>query len=376
MRCRDLTVTEELENFSRARRPVKSAERIPGSVPYLGASGVVDFVDGFTHEGDFLCISEDGENLRSRNTPIAWVQRGRFWANNHLHVLGGLPLSRLRFYEAALSHANVASYLTGSAQPKLSQESLNTILLPRFSGVEQAAIGEVLGALDDKIAANRRVVTATLDLAEAMYLSACKNGSESIALKEAGKWLSGGTPRTSTPEFWDGELPWVSAASLKTFYLYDSERQLTASGASAATNIVPAGTVLFVVRGMSLKKEFRFGIAQRDVAFGQDCKAILPRISSSVLALGLRTSRSEILDLVDEAGHGTGRLPTDRLEQHLIDVPADSSVVEVLDALVSRGAVAERESARLATTRDVLIPLLMNGRITVRDAERRVEAQV
>ena len=108
---------EELRNFDYARRPIKSSERVRGPIPYLGASGVVDHVEGFTHDGEFICVSEDGENLRSRNTPIAWVQRGQFWANNHLHVLGGVPLPRLRFYAAAIEASNISGYLTGSAQP-------------------------------------------------------------------------------------------------------------------------------------------------------------------------------------------------------------------------------------------------------------------
>lgn len=164
MRATDLLIGEELENFDYARRPIKASERIAGDVPYLGASGVVDSVVGFTHEGDFLCVSEDGENLRSRKTPIAWVQRGRFWANNHLHVLGGLPLARLRFYAAALNQANITSYLTGSAQPKLSQQSLNAITLPRCTPDQQSAIGEVLGALGGKIATNRHVLAITDNL--------------------------------------------------------------------------------------------------------------------------------------------------------------------------------------------------------------------
>lgn len=167
----------ELLNFDSARRPIKASERVAGDVPYLGASGEVDRVEGFTHDGDYLCVSEDGENLRSRNTPIAWVQRGKFWANNHVHVLGGLPMARLRFYEAALALLPVSSYLTGSAQPKLTQSALRAITVPHRTAQEQSIIGEILGALDDKIAANDRLGRSADRLIRARYLNLSESNS-------------------------------------------------------------------------------------------------------------------------------------------------------------------------------------------------------
>ena len=233
---------------------------------------------------------------------------------------------------------------------------------------EQRSIAATLGAMDDKIESNRHIAQVALDLAEALYLQACAKGAETIPLKDAGRWLSGGTPSTTQPEYWGGDLPWISSASLKSFFVWRSDRCLTEAGVDAATNVVPAGTVLLVVRGMSLKTEFRFGVAQSEVAFGQDCKAILPAVPTSALAMALRTSRDDILNLVDEAGHGTGRLSTDLIEQHQIQVPDDSSIIGVLDGLVARGALAEQESAQLAATRDALLPELLSGRLRVPEA--------
>lgn len=237
---------------------------------------------------------------------------------------------------------------------------------------EQRAIAATLGSLDDKIESNRRLQLLVLDLAENIYMEACARGADVLALKDAGKWLSGGTPRTSEPSFWGGDLPWISAASLKSFYVDESDRTLTEAGAAAATNIVPAGSVLLVVRGMSLKTEFRFGVAQRTVAFGQDCKAILPSINGAVLAVALRSHTKEILDLVDEAGHGTGRLQTDRLEQVQIAVPRDPAISQTLDALLVRGGAAARENRVLTSLRDALLPELLSGRIRVPEAAEAI----
>ena len=87
---------------------------------------------------------------------------------------------------------------------------------------------------------------------------------------ECGEWYSGGTPRTSVSEYWGGDIPWITSSSLQSFYVKDSERRVTPIGLANGTRLMPTGTILFVVRGMSLKKEFRIGVAQRPVAFGQD----------------------------------------------------------------------------------------------------------
>ncbi|PBC38606.1 hypothetical protein CJ179_39140 [Rhodococcus sp. ACS1] len=225
------------------------------------------------------------------------------------------PTADARYLAYALSLPEtrgwISQHAVGATMPNLNTEILRAVPVCLPPVPEQREIAAALGALDDKIESNRRVATLTLDLAEALYLAACESGSEAVPLKVAGKWLSGGTPSTSASEYWGGDLPWISATSMKSFFIDTSERCLTEAGQAAATNVVPAGTVLFVVRGMSLKSEFRLGVAQRSVAFGQDCKAILPTIDGSVLAVALLSMREEILDMVDEAGHGTGRLQTD-----------------------------------------------------------------
>ncbi len=271
---------------------------------------------------------------------------------------------------------DLTAYNSGSVQAMLNRNYIANVPVDVPPLAEQRAIAATLGALDDRIESCQRVASVALDLAEAIYLKSCMQGSLDLPLRDAGTWLSGGTPSTSSPDFWDGELPWISAASLKDFFIWNSERRLSAAGVEAATNIVPEGSLLMIVRGMSLKTEFRFGVAQRRVAFGQDCKAIIPKIPSSMLALALRASRHDILKLVDEAGHGTGRLSTDLLTEYEIEVPDDASVTRTLDALLSRGAVAKAESHELASLRDALLPGLLSGEIRVAEASTEVRSVI
>lgn len=274
-----------------------------------------------------------------------------------------------RFLCYSLSQPETRAWITGRAvgatMPNLNTGILREVpvLLPPID--EQRGIAATLGAIDDKIESNCRAQNLVLDTAEAAYVEACFKGSQLTALKDVGRWLSGGTPSTTNSNYWGGTLPWVSAASLKSLYIRKSDRNLTLIGADAATNIVPAGTVIFVVRGMSLKSEFRFGLTQREVTFGQDCKAIIPRICPAVLTIALRARTAAILELVDEAGHGTGRLATDLLEQLPIEIPTDPAFASVAQSFLARGASAAEENDRLIALRDTLLPELLSGRIRV-----------
>jgi type I restriction enzyme S subunit len=169
----------------------------------------------------------------------------------------------------------------------------------------------------------------------------------SIRLGDAGTWLSGGTPSTNEPRYWGGEIPWISASGLGNFRVADSERRITNLGARSGTQLVSTGTVVFVVRGMSLKKELRVGVAQRQIAFGQDCKAIVPRagIDGTFLGLAIKARANEILSMVDEAGHGTGRLPTDlirRLEVWVPPLPEQKKISEIIETLDHHTGTVDR----------------------------------
>ena len=160
----DLTI-----NFDGKRKPVKESDRRPGPYPYYGASGVVDNVDGFLFDGDYLLIAEDGENLRTRQTPIAFMAKGKFWVNNHAHIVTGNDKADTRFLMYALQNADISGYLTGAVMPKLTQGNLNRIAISHPCVIEQRAIAHILGTLDDKIELNRRRNQTLEAMARALF---------------------------------------------------------------------------------------------------------------------------------------------------------------------------------------------------------------
>lgn len=154
-------------------------------------------------------------------------------------------------------------------------------------------------------------------------------------LAECGTLLTGGTPLRANPSFWNGHIPWITAKSLKKFDVVGSDELLTLDGASKST-IAPTGSALFVVRGMSLAKEFRVGVTGKEVAFNQDLRALVPHVGvdGRYLARFLQACSPTILKLVDEASHGTKRLTSDRFESLAVPLPplaAQQRIAEILD---------------------------------------------
>ncbi len=117
-------------NLDSQRVPITKGDRKAGAIPYYGASGIVDYVEGYLFDEDLLLISEDGANLKDRNYPIAFSISGKTWVNNHAHVLRFNDRISQKYVEFYFNQTSLEPYLTGSAQPKLNQATLNSIKVP------------------------------------------------------------------------------------------------------------------------------------------------------------------------------------------------------------------------------------------------------
>lgn len=130
---------------------------------YYGASGVIDKIDGYTIDDHVMLIGEDGANLRMRNLPLMYEVNGKAWINNHAHILKPTEKTDFYFLFFALECIDINVYITGSAQPKLSQDNLKQIWVPTPSYSEQreiaAYIREKCTAIDTLIAAKQQLLT-------------------------------------------------------------------------------------------------------------------------------------------------------------------------------------------------------------------------
>lgn len=171
MRCSSFRFDEVAINHDKKRIPLSSMERAKrkGVYRYYGAQGVIDYIDDYIFDGKYLLIAEDGENLKSKKQNIAQLVEGKFWVNNHAHIIQSNERCDLRFLYYLINSMDLSGYITGSAQPKLSQVSLNALklLIPERS--VQDKIISVVGPLDDKIAINSKINENLEQQAQAIY---------------------------------------------------------------------------------------------------------------------------------------------------------------------------------------------------------------
>lgn len=348
----------------------------PGNVPVVSSGGIGSYHDAAMANGPGVVIGRKGTLGK-----IFYLD-GAYWPHDTTLWVKDFKGNSHRFVYYFLKTLNFLSMDVGSSNPTLNRNHVHRVHIVWPSLGEQRAIAAVLGVLDDKIAVNERVAATALELSQALYINeSFSTAWRSITLKEAARWSSGGTPKTSVPEYWGGDIPWISAASLKSPWIYDSDRAVTSLGSKNGTRIVSQDTIIFIVRGMSLTTEFRIGLTQREVAFGQDCKALVaaPGIDPVTLFLAIRSRSRDILEMVDLAGHGTGRLVTDRLAALSVQLPvegaAEASFSAKVRPLIERASLASLENRALATLRDTLLPQLMSGRLRVKEAEKIVEEE-
>jgi type I restriction enzyme S subunit len=159
-----------------------------------------------------------------------------------------------------------------------------------------------------------------------------------IRLGDCGAWSSGGTPSTRVPNFWGGDLPWVTSKDVYVRYLEGAEQTLTALGAANGTRIVGPNAILIVVRSMALANGVMIALTRRPVAFNQDIKAIVPvdRVCPRFLLFSLWGHETQLRDLIDEASHGTKRLRTELLQDFEIPLPPPEeqrAIADVVGAL-------------------------------------------
>ena len=159
---------ELAENFDNRRIPVKLDKRKGGQYPYYGASGIVDYVEDYIFEGNYLLISEDGANLLARATPIAFSVSGKFWVNNHAHILKFNNSFTQQYVEYYFKSINIKEYVTGAAQPKLTQRNLNKIPINIPSINEQQLIVGDLRKLENIIQQLQANLSRTLAECEAL----------------------------------------------------------------------------------------------------------------------------------------------------------------------------------------------------------------
>lgn len=288
-------------NYDGKRVPLKKEERkdVKGIYPYYGASGIRDYVNDYLFDGEYLLVGEDGANLIARSTPIAFKATGKFWANNHAHILKtseDVSLSYLMYY---INNIDLKKYVTGTAQPKLTQQSMNRIVVP----VPRLEIQQKIVSILEKAEETKKLRAQTDELMQELLQSVFLGMFGDIT-ENPKKWnmkkigdiaeiKTGGTPSRNNEEYWqNGTLSWVKTTEIKENVIYETEELITESGfQNSNATLIPQNSILIAMygQGKTRGKTAKLGIQSTT---NQACAAILPsdRYESDFLWTFLRLS--------------------------------------------------------------------------------------
>ena len=152
------TLQDAVDFLDGQRKPLESADRArrQGAYPYYGASGIIDYIDDYIFDEPLLLLGEDGANIINRSSPLCFIATGKYWVNNHAHVMRPKNGQNIIFLCELLESLDYTRYNTGTAQPKLNQEKCRGIelVLPKYE--EQCRIADLLSSLDRKVEKEQR----------------------------------------------------------------------------------------------------------------------------------------------------------------------------------------------------------------------------
>ena len=152
---------ECVEILDSQRKPIESKERAnrKGEYPYYGASGIIDYIDDYLFEGESILLGEDGANIINRNSRLAFIATGKYWVNNHAHIMKANADNLNYFICEYLESLDYSKICAGSAQPKLTQDVIRNLTIKAPCIAEQQKIADCLSSLDSLIQTQQKVVT-------------------------------------------------------------------------------------------------------------------------------------------------------------------------------------------------------------------------
>lgn len=362
-------------NFDKKRIPLSSAQREKRQGPfrYYGAQGVIDHVDDYIFDGTYLLIAEDGENLKSKKQNIAQVVDGQFWVNNHAHIVQGNEQCDTRFLCYLINSMDLSGYVTGSAQPKLSQANLNAVTLSLPTLAEQKRIVEYLYMLDQKIDVNRQINDNLEQQAMALYRQMfVENNNDARRECRADEYFDisiGKTPPRKEAQWFSmnpTDCIWVSISDMGRcgMYIADSSEYLTHESVDKFNiKVVPDNTVLL---------SFKLTVGRVAITDGA-------MVTNEAIA-HFKTDKPEIneylycylKDFNYQTMGSTSSIAT-AVNSKIIKampfvIPTDAELVSFHSAtapMFEMIKTRQRENTRLAELRDSLLPKLMSGEIDV-----------
>ena len=233
---------EVCEIADNKRRPVTSSLRVLGKIPYYGANNIQDHVEGFTHNGDFVLIAEEG-SASLDNYSIQFAT-GKFWANNHVHVVRGLEGLNDRFLFHFLRNTNFRPFLTGGTRAKLTKGKMLEIKIPLPPLAIQEEIVEILNSFTE-LEAELETRKKQIEYYRNELLS-IDDGVTRLPLEKICNFRNGYTPSKSKSEYWEnGEIPWFRMEDIReNGKILDKSIQLVNKSAVKGKGVFPKDSII------------------------------------------------------------------------------------------------------------------------------------
>jgi type I restriction enzyme S subunit len=368
-----IRLADVVQCLDSVRKPVRASERRPGPYPYYGASGVVDHVVGHLFDGTYALVAEDGENLRSRNTPVAFLARGKFWVNNHAHILGGTDVTDVRYLAYRIECSDVARFLSGSTQPKLTQEALLSMTFTWPPMEIQRTIADVLAGLDDKIAAERH----TASLCEELAVAHVGRVSGRAPLRDFGDVVR----EQARPEDFAGLK--VAHFSFPAFDAGRLPERCSGEAIKSSKFVVPAPAALVSKLNPHIPRVWcatpppgLLSLASTEFVVVRpkspwSAELIWAACAAPFFAAALAAQ------VTGTTGSHQRVRPDDVLVVPVADLAELHDAVRLaVERLVKRAVTAREETVRLAALRDALLYPLLSGELQVRDADASLREAV
>ena len=367
------------------RIPLSSRQREQrrGKYPYYGAQGIIDYIDDYIFDGTYLLVAEDGENLRSKKQHIAQLVSGKYWVNNHAHILESNGLCDIRYICYLLNVFDISGYITGSAQPKLNQANLLAIEISLPPLAEQKRIADILSAIDDKIELNRRINANLEQQAQALYKSwfvdfepfggkMPEDWREGILNDILGKIATGLNPRKNFV-LGKGNNYYVTIKNMgdNNIYLDDKCDKVDDEALQKINNRsrLQKGDILFSGIG-TIGRTYLIDEEPNNWNTSESVFNLRPikEIPSEFLYLLLLSDWFQQYVNVHAQGAVQQGIRMGDIKSCPMSIPTSvtiTNVTKLVKPMISEVKNNQRKNLRLAQLRDTLLPKLMSGKITV-----------
>ena len=250
-----LCVEECCDILDSQRIPVTASDRTSGIYPYYGANGVQDYVSDYIFDDELILVAEDGGHFGEKGKPIAYRVSGKCWVNNHAHVLKPKVGFDIDYICYSLMFYDTSSIINGSTRQKLNQAQLKKMKIPVLPLEEQVIRKSAIKNIFDSIELKKRQLQSFDSLVKSRFMEmfgdVTVEQKNTIKLGSICKTMGGGTPTTKKPEYYEGNIPWISTVSLGPNYIdgSDAKGYITNDAIiNSATKLIPAYSVMVGTR--------------------------------------------------------------------------------------------------------------------------------